>query len=230
MKKVVRLNENDLTKLVRKILTELDSSSNRNKVLWAQDWILTHEIEKGYAKYLDNNPTGCKKPRFDTYLEGEPNQCKISGSKLCNGECFQKEALDAYWGPKTEAAYNQYKDEQMSDGQTLEQVIQGDSYSDEYTQASINQWQIPVTQTSIKAFQWYVWKKMEAENEKEDPNCTENCKYRSILCGNNFCNVGKAVDGYWGTNTKNAWDKYKQNYYDDGFYIRTTYEGMPDEF
>lgn len=92
---------------------------------------------------------------------------------------------------------------------------------------------IPANMTNIKAFQWYVWGKIERDMEKDPNSCDvngQNCSYKSILCKNKFCKRDEAVDGYWGTNTKKAWEQYKNSYYKDGYSTESKFEDMPRNF
>ena len=190
--------------------------------------VLRYEMENNIAKYIVDD--SCKDSVYFTYKQGAPKQCKISGTTLCkSGElCYQKEAIDGILGPQTKSAFEKYKGEKPVDqDKTFEEIYSDYSTTDEkWDQIHTQNWQIPAEMDNIKAFQYYVWKKIEKDNEKE-ANCSKSpCAYKSILCGNNFCKVDKAVDGFWGENTKIAWNKYKENYYDDGYSVGSGYDEL----
>jgi hypothetical protein len=241
-KKIIRLTENELTRLIKKVISEQKLTRGEMQDIIALQYdILTQELYDDTAVWIDN-PSGCKKP-FGTYIPYNPgvtNQCKVSGTTLCNGPCFQKKAMDGIYGPLTKAAYTKYKDSKITiDGEdkTLEQVYGGApgdfETSDDWGAAHTEDWQIPAYMSNIKAFQYYVWGKIETDAEKQPNSCDsngQNCSYKSILCGNNFCKKDKAMDGSWGTNTKKAWAQYKEQYFDDGYSAISKYENMPEKF
>jgi hypothetical protein len=237
MKKVIRLTEDDLTRIVKRVISEQNlADTSTAEVMALQSDILYIEIINGTAKFI-GDPQGCKKPTYYAkYSQGQTNQCKIEGTSLCNGPCFQKQAMDGQYGNLTKAAYTKYKDYKWNDTITMEARYDGtggQQLKSDWRSAATANWQIPANMTNIKAFQWYVWRKIEANAEKDPNSCDsdgKNCSYRSILCGNNFCKSEKAVDGSWGTNTQKSWMQYRDQYFDDGWEVSTTFEEMPDNF
>lgn len=223
-KRIIRLTESEFTNLIKRVIKEAKlARTNMADIMSLQDYILQHEIESGTAGFVPENPVGCKVPRNTVYNPGEStnNQCLLTGSTLCDGPCYQSTAVDGIYGALTQSAYETYKDieVEIDDGSkiTLEDNFGSDDYStsERWGGASTANWQIPANMENIKAFQWWVWNN-EENKQKEDPNCTEDCSETSILCGGDYCTYDEAVDGYWGTNTKKAWEQYKEAYYDDG--------------
>jgi len=217
------------SRLIKSVLSEkrIPNAGGMADIVDLQTWILEYEIDEGIAVFIDN-PSGCKKPYYTLYDPGFPNQCMITGSTLCSPgkPCYQKQAVDGIYGKLTQAAFD--KD---VDGQTLADNFNDPNYD---TAKKIPMWsnsrtldyQIPVTMDTIKGFQYWVWKSVEKDNESSCDSNGKNCSYKSILCGDNFCKKDKAVDGSWGTNTKKAWKKYKEQYYDEGHDVTSTYDKM----
>jgi len=240
-KKIIRLTENELTRLIKKVISEQKLTRGEMRDIMSLQWnILNIELTNQTAVWIDD-PSGCRTTYWDVpYEPGVTKQCKVSGTTLCNGPCFQKRAIDGIYGHLTKAAYTKYKDSKITiDGEdkTLEQVYGGapDDFSTntDWGAAHTEDWQIPAYMTNIKAFQYYVWGKIETDAEKQPNSCDsngQNCSYKSILCGNNFCKKDKAIDGSWGTNTKKAWAQYKEQYFDDEYSVITKYEDMPKKF
>lgn len=220
MSKVVRLTESELVKLVRKAINEQlkVGSGSMGDIMSLQDIILSYEIENNIAKVIENNPAGCNSQTYggNVYQQGQKNQCRISGTTLCQGPCFQSQAMDGIYGPRTRAAYEKYKDIEFEfDGEkyTLQQFMDPNNFPTDYLSKSRTEnWQIPALMDNIKAFQYWIWREIEKDSPKQDANCESDCDYKSMLCGNTFCKVKKAVDGSWGTNTKNAWKQYGDEY------------------
>jgi hypothetical protein len=239
MKKIIRLTESDLARIVKRVISEQTlADTSMGGVMSLQKNILAIEISKGTARFI-GDPQGCKPPYYyNIYSQGQTNQCKIEGTSLCNGPCFQKQAMDGQYGNLTKAAYTKYKDEPWPGDETITMEVRYDGtggyeLKSDWRSALTANWQIPANMTNIKAFQWYVWRKIEANAEKDPNSCDsegKNCSYKSILCGNTSCKKEKAVDGSWGTNTKKAWMQYRDRYFDDGWKVSTTYDEMPDSF
>ena len=64
---------------------------------------------------------------------------------------------------------------------------------------------------------------MESDQNVHKKNPDNPKEFQSDLCGGQYCSYVKAVDGYWGTNTKNLWKKYGQCYL-NYFNVDDTYE------
>jgi len=230
MSKVVRLTESELVKLVRKAINEQLKlrSGSMGDIMALQTSILSHEIENNIAKVIPNNPAGCNSQTYreQIYEQGQKNQCRISGTTLCQGPCFQSQAIDGIYGPRTKAAYEKYKDIEIESGgekYTLQQINDPDLFSttDSWSKSRTENWQIPAEMDNIKAFQHWVW----IYHEKDLPG--DQRGYKSILCGGNFCEENKAVDGYWGANTKKAWNELGQEYLKDHT-VDSEYEEVRD--
>lgn len=74
---------------------------------------------------------------------------------------------------------------------------------------------MPFTMNQIMKFQKYIWLEIEKGTTKVPGTCDnegKNCSYNSMLCDVKPCKWGKAVDGFWGNNTKLAWTKYGDKY------------------
>jgi len=151
------------------------------------------------------------------------NLCKVSGSTLCsdpNG-CDQNTLIDGVYGPKTKAAYLQYKDKEGFNEQTNE-----DNRKTNFDIVATGQ-NIPVTMDQIKAFQAYYF--IKEENQLCDESCKKQCAYRTKLCGGQCCNRNKAADGVWGKNTKEAWNEMKNDYL-KSYNVNTTYQTVSDDY
>lgn len=230
MKKKYILTESQLKKLITKsLISEGIRNLSFGGVMKLQEYILDHELRTGIAKVSENDPQGCNSTTYNdgSYKQGQKNQCKITGTLLCNGPCFQKQAIDGVMGPKTKAAYEKYKkDIKFNDEKSLEYYYETTSSEEgnlELSKARQQNWQIPAEMDNIKAFQYWVWKSKEKDSERK-PGTQE---WKSILCGNNFCTVQRAVDGYWGTNTKNTWKQYGDEYLKT-YRVDTSYQDMYD--
>lgn len=226
MKKTIRLTESELVKLVRKAINEQlkVGSGSMADIMALQDYILDHEISNNIAKVIPNNPEGCdpEMAYSNMYNQGQKNQCRISGTTLCQGPCFQSQAIDGIYGPRTKAAYEKYKDIEIElDGKkyTLQQINDLPT-GNRWGKARTENWQIPAEMDNIKAFQYWVW----IEHEKDLPG--DQRGYKSILCGGNFCEENKAVDGYWGANTKKAWNELGQTYLKQGWTVDSEYDSV----
>lgn len=232
MKKTIRLTESELVKLVRKAINEQLKvrSGSMADIMALQNYILSHEISNNIAKVIPNNPEGCDPEMASSwYNQGQKNQCRISGTTLCQGPCFQSQAMDGIYGPRTKAAYEKYKDiEFETDGEkyTLQQLQDPDLFStnSSWVKSRTENWQIPAEMDNIKAFQHWVW----IYHEKDLPG--DQRGYKSILCGGNFCEENKAVDGYWGANTKKAWNELGQTYLKQGWTVDSEYEEVRDYY
>lgn len=225
------LTEQDRISILKmhKLLKE-DYAKDKASTVYTQQDILTYEYDNLTEVYwLTDTPSGCMPPNGSIYKPGETNKpCMIRGSKLCGGkDCFQSQAVDGIWGPNTTAAMEAYKDKpstKCASGTTIGSCAETKSNKDEnssWYKSRAEVWNIPAGWENIRAFQYFVWGKIEKDNER-DPN--DAYKYKTMLCGNNFCTVEKAVDGSWGTNTKKAWGDYKQDYFDAGYDTATEYE------
>ena len=232
MKRTFKITESQFNKIVNNFMNESSSlpiaAGNMADIMALQWYILTIENLKGLISFA--GPEGCIEPAHFPYKQGYPKQCKISGTSLCSGACYQKQAMDGIYGPKTKAAYEKYKDEKISDNgveKTLKELMTGGDFGNNtWADSTTQSWQIPAHMTNIKAFQYYVWKVVEKDNEK-DPSCTaQPCAYKSMLCGNTFCKLEKAADGYWGTNTRKAWKDYSEQYLDEGWTVITEYDDI----
>jgi peptidoglycan hydrolase-like protein with peptidoglycan-binding domain len=213
------------------LLTENRSSYNSQNYLFEADRtldimdlqydILTYEIEKAKsAGYVDDG--SCHSAIKTAYQMGR-NLCKVSGSTLCsdpNG-CDQNTLIDGVYGPKTKAAYLQYKDKEGFNEQTNE-----DNRKTNFDIVATGQ-NIPVTMDQIKAFQAYYF--IKEENQLCDESCKEQCAYRTKLCGGQCCNRNKAADGVWGKNTKEAWNEMKNEYL-KSYNVNTTYQTVSDDY
>ena len=74
---------------------------------------------------------------------------------------------------------------------------------------------MPFTMNQIMKFQKYIWLEIEKGTTKVPGTCDnegKNCSYNSMLCDVKPCKWGKAVDGFWGDDTKLAWTKYGDKY------------------
>lgn len=227
MKKTIRLTESELVNLVKRVLSEQQRfrQGTMADIMALQDNILSIEFDKGIAKIIPDNPKGCKYDEYG-YTQGEKNQCLISGTTLCQKPCFRKQAIDGILGSLTKAAYEKYKNEKpySDDDQTLEDWFDSEySTLEDWGVAHTENWQIPARMDNIKAFQYWVWK----VKEKDAP-ANQN-GYQSILCGGNFCQENKAIDGYWGVNTKKAWDKFGAEYL-QGYDVFTTFDTIYTNF
>lgn len=229
MKRTFRITESQFNKLVNGFMNESSSlpigKGNMADIMVLQWYILTIEKGKGLISFA--GPEGCVEPVYFPYDQGYPKQCKISGTSLCSGVCYQKQAMDGIYGPKTKAAYQKYKDEIVThDGvdKKLQEAMGNEFGGTKWANSRTENWQIPAEMDNIKAFQYYIWKVVEKDNEK-DPSCTaQPCAYKSMLCGNTFCKLEKAADGYWGTNTRKAWKDYSGQYLDEGWTVITEYD------
>lgn len=253
MKRIVRLTESDLHRIVKRVLSEQirkDLDSTQAKAL--QFDILSHEVSKGIAKIIPDGK--CKKPDRGVYVaaaDGDSkNWCKFTGSKLCknsDGICAQSELIDGQVGDSTRKAFNIYKNvitdydnPYMVGDPDARQIFSGDELKAElrnvYGEESlIDSGEIlgmganfetarPMKEDSIKAFQLFVWA---ADVEKEIP-----CKggYKTILCGEACCNANTAVDGKWGENTRAAWKKFGKYYINQGYNVNTSYSEVENDF
>jgi hypothetical protein len=213
---VVISEQKNLNSLIKSVLKESSKDFPCNKTFATnmsfQEDALTYYVGNGDTEILTDNPSGCTPPRrYNTYSQGEKNQCKFKSNTLCGGrECFQKEAVDGIWGPNTQKAWEELQDKLYPYNNS------GETFYESYTQTCwemnntvTNNWQIPAGMENIKCFQYWIWKIIEKDAEV-DPNNSD--LHKSILCGNNFCKKEQAVDGFWGSNTKKAWDQYGQCY------------------
>ena len=208
------LTENRSSYNSQNYLFEADRTLNTMAdIMDLQNDILNYEIERAKsAGYVED---GSCHPAIKTAYQMGRNLCKVSGSTLCsdpNG-CDQNTLIDGVYGPKTKAAYLQYKDKEDFYQQEVEDIRKAD-----YEIVATGQ-NIPVTMDQIKAFQLFIWK-----SEPED-NCSDedDKTWVSMLCGGQCCTVKKAVDGVWGGNTKTAWNKYKEDYLRK-YSVNTPYE------
>ena len=104
MKRNHIITESQFKKLVHKSLVNEQKNLDFSKVMALQLDILRYELSKGIAKIKQNDPQGCKSNTFNYegyYEPGVKNQCKITGSLLCDGDCFQNKAVDGILGPRT---------------------------------------------------------------------------------------------------------------------------------
>lgn len=161
--------------------------------------------------------------------QGRNDLCKITGTTLCSGPCTSLKAVDGIYGANTKKAYDKYKsDETFKTFITKEgsdKIDDSDETKKKYS-SSVNNWQIPATEDTIKAFQYFVWRVMEKDLTPTNPDDCKNvdtCLYPSILCGGNACLRSKGVDGRWGSNTKTAWNKYKAKYLKVGWDVGDDY-------
>lgn len=255
MKRIVRLTESDLHRIVKRVLSEQirkDLDSTQAKAL--QFDILSHEVSKGIAKIIPDGK--CKKPDRGVYVaaaDGDSkNWCKFKGSKLCNnpdGICVQSELIDGKVGDSTRKAFNIYKNVKIDDYDNpyiaaipwARKIYSGDDLKAElgqvYGEDSIIdaggvigmggnfETARPMKEDSIKAFQLFVWA---ADVEKEI-----RCKgesYKTILCGGACCKAETAVDGNWGDNTIAAWKKFGKYYFQQGYDVDTSYSEVENDF
>lgn len=141
--------------------------------------------------------------------QGRSSVVKFSGSSLCGGFCTIFKSIDGIYGPRTKKAFEDYKNNE----QFKEYLkVQLEDVEEKYS-PSVNDWRIPASKDAIKSFQYFIWKVIEHDLPEVDSNCVKpNCEFKSILCGENACKKDKAVDGFWGPNTKKAWNEYKDKY------------------
>jgi hypothetical protein len=180
----------------------------RAEVMALQQAILNTELKENKLKAENDENL----PDPDTYRkssQGKSSVVKFSGSSLCDGFCTVFKAVDGIYGPRTKKAFEDYKSNSVFKENLKSEL--GDV--EEKYGSSVNDWRIPASKESIKAFQYFIWKFIENDLPKVDPSCViPNCEFKSILCGENACKVDKAVDGFWGPNTKKAWNEYKDKY------------------
>lgn len=253
MKRIVRLTESDLHRIVKRVLSEQirkDLDTTQAKAL--QFDILNYEVGKGIAKIIPDGK--CKKPDRGVYVaasdDDSNNWCKFKGSKLCknpDGICAQSELIDGQVGDSTRKAFNIYKNvitdydipyligDPILSGDDKKATL-GDVYGEKNVidagevqgMAPNFETARPMKRDSIRAFQLFVWG---ADVEKEIP-----CKggYKTILCGGACCNANTALDGNWGDNTIAAWKKFSKYYTRQGYSVDTSYKEVyndlyPDE-
>lgn len=210
------LTENRPSYNSQNYLFEADRTLNTMvDIMDLQQEMLEYEINKNIAGWVEDGSciSGYK-------MAGNmgSNLCKVSGSTLCSdpsGICDQNTLIDGVYGPKTKAAYLEYKDKEDFYPQDTEE-----KRKEHFDTVATGQ-NIPVTMDQIKAFQYFIWK-----SEPEDNCSDEDGKtWVSMLCGGQCCTVNKAVDGIWGGNTKKTWDKYKNDYL-RRFSVNTPYKNV----
>lgn len=132
MKKIVKLTESDLIKIVKKVLSENQKKGDPLKVgfdlktmhgvMAFQDWVLQNELSNSnchkdeVTKFYPNlgvcyvNKNNCKWcDHYKKHLQYGENCCKISGSTLCSKQmCKYTEMVDGVFGPQTKKAYEKY--------------------------------------------------------------------------------------------------------------------------
>jgi len=193
----------------------------RAEVMALQQAIL--DVERGEAKIKDENGEPIN-PQYRSGSQGRSSLAAFSGSSLCNGFCNVQKAVDGIYGPRTKKAFDEYK----HNGQFKEKLKDELKDVEEKYSPSVNDWRIPATKDAIKSFQEFIWKVIEHDLPKVDSNCDEDCEYNSILCGENACKRDKAVDGFWGPNTKKAWNEYKDKYLEN-FNLSKKYDFVKTE-
>jgi hypothetical protein len=178
----------------------------RAEVMALQQAILGVEKEERKIKDENGEPIS---PEYRTYGQGRSSLIAFSGSSLCNGFCNVQKAVDGIYGPRTKKTFDDYKNhEQFKTKLKTELKDVEEKYS-----PSVNDWRIPASKDAIKSFQYFIWKVIEYDLPEVDSSCVKpNCEFKSILCGENPCKIDKAVDGFWGPNTKKAWNEYKDKY------------------
>jgi hypothetical protein len=215
MKRKIRLTESELVSMIKQILKEevknFPSSKSFANVQAFQ--IQAHEYYyKNVSDFnvISDNPSGCNNNVLSNglYAQGIKNQCRFKAHPLCgNKDCFQKQAIDGIWGPNTQKVWEEIQDKENPNdpGKNFYQ-----SYTDEWESpnATQNNWQIPAEMENIQLFQYWIWLIIEKDAEK-NPSSDE---YKSSLCGGQYCTREKAVDGFWGKNTKSLWNEYGQCY------------------
>jgi hypothetical protein len=181
----------------------------RAEVMALQQAILNTEGSEEKIKFENEDDTSASR-LFRRHKQGYSSVVKFSGSSLCDGFCTVFKAVDGIYGPRTKKAFEDYK----SNSKFKENLKSELGDVEKKYGASVNDWRIPASKESIKAFQYFIWKIIEHDLPKVDPSCVKpDCEFKkSILCGENACKVDKAVDGFWGPNTKKAWNEYKDKY------------------
>jgi len=216
MKRKIRLTESELVSIIKQILKEEvkkfpGSKSFANTQAFQVDAHYYYYKNVSDFDVITDNPSGCNSSVQSNglYTQGLKNQCRFKAHPLCGGkDCFQKEAIDGIWGPNTQKAWEELQDKENPNepGKTFYQ-----SYTDtewESNNARQNNWQIPAEMENIQLFQYWIWLIIEKDAEKNP----SGDGYKSSLCGGQYCTSNKAVDGFWGKNTKALWNEYGQCY------------------
>jgi hypothetical protein len=181
----------------------------RAEVMALQQAILDTEGSEEKIKFENEDDKSASR-LIRRLKQGRSSVVKFSGSSLCDGFCTVFKAVDGIYGPRTKKAFEYHK----SNSEFKKNLKSELSNVEEKYGSSVNDWRIPASKESIKSFQYFIWKIIEHDLPKVDRSCDKpNCEFKkSILCGENACKVDKAVDGFWGPNTKKAWNEYKDKY------------------
>lgn len=188
----------------------IENLKTKSEIMALQQAILSTEQSENKIKMVEDGTTAGTNIVDRKSNQGKSNLPEFSGSSLCDGSCTVLRAVDGIKGKNTISAIESYKDNQTFKDNLKKEL---DKVEETYM-ASSNDWRIPANKNKIEAFQLFIWKVIEYNQPKVDPKCEEECEYKSILCGENPCKADKAVDGFWGPNTKKAWSEYKDKYFD----------------
>ena len=134
-------------------------------------------------------------PKISGSCNKEGKDCSYN-SMLCSVKpCKRKKAVDGFYGDNAKTAWSKF-------GATYKQKNTCWWVDDSETQRKLKGQEIPVSLVQTKAFQRWVW--VDYEKFPDDKTSKKN----SIICptGISPCTYTQAVDGYFGGNTKKAWE------------------------